>query len=84
MMRFSSTDSDGKSRRPSGTSVMPRRTTSSAERPPTGRPRKATESAGTSISPAMARSSVLLPAPLAPMIASTSPASTASETPKSA
>ena len=40
MRRFSSTLSEGKSRRPSGTSAMPRFRTWSAERPPIGSPRK--------------------------------------------
>ncbi len=85
MMRFSSTESEGNSRRPSGTSAMPRATTAwagcVADRlaVEAGWHRGVTRSA-----PAMHLSSVDLPAPLAPITATTSPGATLSETPNSA
>src|SRR5260221_1186860 len=84
MSRFSSTLSDGKSRRPSGTSAMPRFSTWSAGRPPIAAPRNMIASRGAGISPAIALRSVLLPAPLAPITASTSPGPTSSATSMSA
>ena len=74
--RFSSTVSDGNSRRPSGTSMMPEATMASV----CGRRccRHQSDVPSTrSAWPTMALSSVDLPAPLAPMMETISPASTA-------
>ena len=73
--RFSSTVSSGNSRRPSGTSAIPRAT------PLVGAARAVTSlaveddarPAAAGCAPAMVRSSVVLPAPFAPTRASTSP-----------
>ena len=53
-------------------------------RPPIGRPSNRTASGGLAFSPTTDLKNVDLPAPLAPMIATTSPGSTWSEMPKSA
>src|SRR5262249_42607486 len=84
MRRFSSTESEGNSRRPSGTSAMPRATTAWAGSSPIGSPSKTMASRRDAITPAMHLSSVDLPAPLAPMTAITSPGGTRSDTPNSA
>src|SRR5262245_27940709 len=84
MRRFSSTESDGNSRRPSGTSAMPRATTAWAGSFPIGSPSNRMASRRDAMTPAMHLSSVDLPAPLAPMTATTSPGGTRSETPNSA
>ena len=84
MTRFSSTLSEGKSRRPSGTIAMPRSTIAAEGSAPIGRPSKRTVSGAFRMTPAMERSSVVLPAPLAPMIATVSPGSSAMSTPNSA
>ena len=72
--RFSSTQRLGNRRRPSGTSAMPRRTISPGGRPPIGSPSKRTASRG-ALHQAGQRTSGRcdLPAPLAPMIATSSP-----------
>src|SRR5262245_51101915 len=84
MSRFSSTESDGNSRRPSGTSAMPRATTACAGAWPIGWPSSRMASSRDLIAPAMHLSSVDFPAPLAPMTATTSPAATRSESPYNA
>src|SRR5215813_4024907 len=84
MTRFSSTDSEGNSRRPSGTSAMPRATRAWAASCPIGSPANAIVSACDRMRPAIAASRVLFPAPLAPTTATTSPAATSMETPNSA
>src|SRR5262249_8310193 len=77
-------ESDGNSRRPSGTSAMPRATTAWAGSFPIGSPSNRMASRRDAMTPAMHLSSVDLPAPLAPMTATTSPGGTRSETPNSA
>src|SRR5262245_56500464 len=84
MTRFSSTLSDGNRRRPSGTSAMPRATRACAGMSPTGAPSNTTASRRESMRPAMDCSSVLFPAPLAPITATTSPRATAMVTPNNA
>jgi len=79
--KFSSTVRRGNKRRPSGTSAMPRSTTRSAGRPRIERPSKSTSPPAGASRPASARSSVLLPAPLAPIKATHSAASTSKSTP---
>src|SRR6516164_1801377 len=69
---------------PSGTSAMPRATTAWAGSSPIGSPSKTTASRRDAITPAMHLSSVDLPAPLAPMTATTSPGCARSDTPNSA
>ena len=54
--------------------AMPRSTIVAAGSAPIGRPSKRTASAALRMTPAMERRSVVLPAPLAPMIATVSPA----------
>ena len=77
--------SEGNRRRPSGTSAMPWRTTSKARMPPIVAAVEADRCrAGCGRSPATVFRKVDLPAPLAPMIATVSPSSTASVMPKSA
>ena len=56
----------------------------SVRRPSTGDPRKSTSPPRAGASPAMLRSSVLFPAPLAPMMVAISPGFTCSETRRSA
>ena len=63
---------------------MPRDTTSCAGPPPIGTPWNMTALWRTAIAPAMHLSSVDLPAPLAPITATTSPSATRIETPNSA
>ena len=63
---------------------MPRLTTSNAGAPPIASPSNTMSPRRGAIMPAMLFSSVLLPAPLAPITATTSPALTLSETPNSA
>ena len=70
--------------RPSGTCETPRRTISSAARLPIGSPRKAIVPDAARAMPLMARSSVDLPAPLAPRMATKPPASTLIETSRKA
>src|SRR5215208_1486295 len=81
--RFSSTDSSAKMPRPSGTCAMPARATASGPRRDTLRPSKTT-SPFVRTMPEIARSVVVLPAPLAPSSATISPSFTSSETPCSA
>src|SRR5262249_24669255 len=73
MRRFSSTESEGNSRRPSGTSAMPRATTAWAGLSPIGSPAKTTASRRDAITPAGHLSSGDLPAPLGPVPAPTAP-----------
>jgi len=63
---------------------MPRRTISWGGRPSIGRPAKTTRPLRSGTTPVMAISSVVLPAPLAPMIATSSPGPTSSDTSSSA
>ncbi len=67
--RFSSTDSDPKSRLPSGTMPIPCLALRSGRSPVTSVPSNRTEPVVGECRPAIVRSSVDLPAPLAPMIA---------------
>ncbi len=70
--------------RPSGTMAMPRRARASAGMPVTSLPSKRMRPARGGCRPVSARSSVVLPAPLAPMSASTSPAASDRPTPEMA
>jgi hypothetical protein len=81
MRRFSSTVSDEKSRRPSGTMVTPRATIFGDRMPPMGSPLKWIMPGAARIMPTTDFRSVLLPAPLAPITATAWPSSTDSETP---
>ncbi len=63
---------------------MPRATISCAGRSPIGSPANTIASRRAGIAPAMHLSSVDLPAPLAPITATTSPSATPIETPNSA
>ena len=67
--RFSSTDRDPKSRLPSGTKTIPCLALRSGRSPVTSMPSNSTEPEVGKCKPAIVRSSVDLPAPLAPMIA---------------
>ena len=71
-------------RRPSGTREMPSATRRCAGVPPSDRPSNPMSPPRTGTRPLMAFSSVDLPAPLAPMMATASPSSTVRSTPKSA
>src|ERR1700716_3427631 len=82
--RVSSVDSEANSFRPSGRSAMPRPTTRKAGRSPIGAPSNTIASRRAGIRPAMLLSSVLLPAPFAPMIATTRRGAAAIESPNSA
>ena len=82
--KFSSTLSDGNSPLPSGTSAMPRAATACAGSPPIGAPSNTIASGRERNTPAMLLSSVLLPAPLAPITATASPGATCIDTPNSA
>ena len=84
MSRFSRTGSVAKTCLPSGTSEHPRATMRSGLSPSTGSPRKSTSPPRAGVSPAMLRSSVLFPAPFAPMMVAISPRFTWSETRRSA
>src|SRR5438067_434392 len=81
--RLSSTDNRPNSRRPSGTSAIPARTTTCAGFPATGDPSRATVPEVGRSRPAMHLSNVDLPAPFAPTSATSSPAETDNETPRS-
>src|SRR5207302_10131859 len=74
--RFSSTLSEGKSRRPSGTSAIPSRTRACGGDAVMSRPSSRIEPALGRCRPMIVRRSVDLPAPLAPMMARVSPADT--------
>src|SRR6516225_884113 len=78
-LRFSSTESDSNSRLPSGTMTIPRVARRSGRTLVTSVPSKNTEPAVGECKPTIVRSNVDLPAPLAPMIAYTSPGNTRSE-----
>ena len=83
-MIFSREVRPGKTRRPSGTWAMPKRTICSGPNPASDRPsNKMSPDAGL-VSPDMARKVVDFPAPLAPSSVTTSPASTDSEMPRKA
>ena len=82
--RLSFTDMKGNTRRPSGTMAMPRRTIWSGERPSMRSPSKWISPLDGRFNPVMARSVVVLPAPLAPISATISPLSTVMVTPFSA
>src|SRR6202171_1238024 len=75
--RFSSTLSDGNSRRPSGTSAIPSRTRACGGSAVMSRPSSRIEPVVGWCRPMIERSNVDLPAPLAPMIARVSPGATA-------
>src|SRR5918994_2107403 len=81
--RFSSTESSAKVPRPSGTCATPSFATDSGPRRPSERPSYAISPVRLTV-PEIARSIVVLPAPLAPSTATIWPSSTASETPCSA
>ena len=85
MRRFSSTVSDANTRRPCGTMLIPARATSWAASVRTSEPRKRIEPAVATGGrrPQIDRSSVVLPIPLRPRSASTSPSPTLSEMPLS-
>ena len=70
--------------RPSGACAMPRATSRCEGRRVTSSPRKRTRPPEGSSIFETARSVVVLPAPFAPMSATTSPAGTSSEMPRSA
>src|SRR2546427_1060218 len=80
-VRFSATVRRLKSRRPSGTSARPSRTRSGASRSLTARPANLISPLRGTTSPATVFRSVVFPAPFAPISATISPGSTASETP---
>src|SRR5215510_15403406 len=84
MIRFSSTVRDGNRRRPSGTRAMPRATRVCAGTSPIASPSNTMASRRERMSPAIDCRSVLFPAPLAPITATTSPRATAMVTPNSA
>src|SRR5262245_20688188 len=79
--RFSNTLSRLKMRRPSGTWVTPRRTMACEAMPTSELPSKTTSPSRGARSPEMARSVVVLPAPLLPSRATTSPSPTRKVTP---
>ena len=82
--RFASTGRLGKTWRPSGTCVSPRRTTWFGVLPVTSSPATRTVPPAGRTTPQTALRSEDLPAPLAPMSATRSPAPSVSETPSSA
>ena len=84
MRRLSATVRRGKSRRFSGTWAMPAARMRCAGRFCRARPSSATVPELGFSMPEMTRSSVVLPAPLGPITATASPASTSSEMPNSA
>ena len=81
MRRFSSTVMVPNSCRRSGTCARPARTIAEVARRPIEVPSKRMSPADSVTSPMTVLSSVLLPAPLAPISATISPAATSSETP---
>jgi ATPase subunit of ABC transporter with duplicated ATPase domains len=83
MSRFSCTDMEAKTWRPSGTSEQPSATMRSAPSRETSAPSSWTLPARARTRPLTVLSRVVLPAPLAPTMATTSPALTWSETPRS-
>src|SRR5207302_8458520 len=82
--RFSRTVRAGNTRRPSGTSAMPASVRLCAGMRVTSVPAKRIFPRRGSIAPATPRSVVLLPAPLAPISATISPAATSKETARQA
>jgi hypothetical protein len=74
----------GNTRRPSGEWLMPARTISLGARRVMSRPSKRIVPAAAFTKPLIARSVVVLPAPLAPISATISPSPTVSETSSSA
>src|SRR6516164_2147154 len=84
MRRFSRTLRNGKTSRPSGTWLMPRRVTLSGSMRPISRPSKTTLPFCGSMTPQIVFSAVVLPAPLAPRMATTPPRGTSKETPRMA
>src|SRR5262245_7010400 len=82
--RFSRTDRNGKTSRPSGTWLRPRRTTWSGSIRWISRPSKTTVPFWGSITPDTVLRMVLLPAPFAPRIVTMLPAGTAKLTPRMA
>ena len=83
-MRFSSTESEAKTERPSVSWVRPRRVISNAGRPVMSRPSNRIVPRVVGTSPDTTRATVDLPAPFAPTSASARPARTSSDTSKSA
>ncbi len=75
---------NGKISRPSGTWAMPWRATQSGSRPLMGRPAKATLPFCGSSAPHTERSTVVLPAPLAPRMVTICPSLTSKLTPRMA
>jgi hypothetical protein len=82
-VRFSMTVSDGKMPRPSGRWQMPRRLYRCGASPVTSSPSKAMRPERGRTKPVAVRSSVVLPAPLGPSNAMTSPSPTVKSTPRS-
>jgi len=84
MSRLRSTVSVVKIPRPSGHSAIPRRARCEAVSAVTSAPSKRILPDATGVAPAIVRISVVLPAPFAPRQATASPASTLTDTPRSA
>ena len=84
MRRLSSTVIGPKTRRPSGTCAMPILTMRCGDVPSMRSPQNEISPDAARLSPEIVLSSVVLPAPLAPMSATTSPSSTVSDTRSSA
>ena len=82
--RFSSTVSSSITPRPSGTWATPMRAMDSTVRPTMASPSKRTDPPRGFTSPEIVRSSVVLPAPLAPRTAVIAPGSASKETERSA
>ena len=76
MRRFSRTERNGKTSRPSGTWESPRRATRSGSSPWMGRPSSVTLPFCGSMTPETVLRMVVLPAPLAPKIVTMAPAGT--------
>ena len=83
-LRFSSTLSSAKMRRPSGTSATPARATCSGRRPTRERPCNRTSPAAAGTRPMIACSVEDLPAPFGPINPTISPLSTVSDKPRTA
>ena len=81
MARFSSTVMSRKIMRPSGIMAMPRAAISQVLRPVRGKPSSTTSPRCTGMRPMMARSRVVLPAPLGPMMAVSWPRGKSRDTP---
>ena len=84
MSRFSSTVMCGNTRRPSGQCAIPLATTRGGLAPAMSLPSNSIDPERGATSPEIARNVVLLPAPLAPIKATSCPALTSSEMPRNA